>query len=140
MRNNELLEATLHAVEDHPELHDQSWYFTRTHCGTARCYAGWALHLAGYQPWWDGNHRLTNMVMAPGQQAPYTASCIARNLLGLTYPEGVTLFAPCNTVGMLQEMIKDLCNGDELRDLSYYMPPEMRLSLEGCDPLALVAL
>lgn len=120
MRNNDLLEATLHAIEDHPELHDQSWYFTRTHCGTAMCFAGWACQLAGYRAaYWTGD--MTSHVAAPGGREAHDAFDTAQDLLGLTRREAITLFGGGNTLAALQYMVKDLCNGDEIRSHEYYM-------------------
>lgn len=122
MRNNTLIEASLHAVMTHPERHDQTWYFRMGECGTVMCYAGWTCHLAGYDPAWQGT-TLAHKVRAAGLPAAYNAFTVARDLLGLTQAEATTLFAPCNTTEMLQQMVKDLVNGDELQDLDHYMYP-----------------
>lgn len=35
------------AIEQQPHLHRQTAWVTQTHCGTAYCFAGWALKLDG---------------------------------------------------------------------------------------------
>lgn len=39
--------AILDEIEKNPMLFDVTWWRTETACGTARCRAGWAIHLAG---------------------------------------------------------------------------------------------
>lgn len=48
--NTELLKRTLQHIEDHPETWDQAtWRNPDAECGTACCFAGWAVTLAGGQ-------------------------------------------------------------------------------------------
>jgi hypothetical protein len=48
--NKELLKRTLQHIEDNPETWDQAtWRNPDAECGTACCFAGWAVTLAGGQ-------------------------------------------------------------------------------------------
>lgn len=98
-RNIELLQETMQWLKDHPELHDQSDYWTS--CGTPLCFAGWATHLNGLT-----RQRLRDAYMQTRDYAAFA--------LGLTRDEALTLFASGNTIPMLELMVKDLVNGDVL--------------------------
>lgn len=105
-RNIELLQRTMQYIKDHPNQHDQYDYWTT--CGTPSCFAGWALHLNGItrQQVCDHPYFMTG---------EYAAS-----VLGLTCDEKLWLFSPVNTIPMLELMVKDLVNGDEMRDWAQY--------------------
>ena len=51
--NAELAYRVLDRIDAQPELWRQAWYFTRTECGTAACFAGWACLLSGEEPDYD---------------------------------------------------------------------------------------
>lgn len=104
-RNIALLEQTMQYLQDHPGQHDQTEYFNT--CGTPSCYAGWAIHLAGY-----------NESDARCETVP---AIFAAQLLGLTQEESDYMFAGANTREMLALMVKDLVNGDELRPYNDYV-------------------
>lgn len=113
MRNIPLLESVMQQIIDHPELHFQRTYFADTDCGTAGCFAGWACMLAGLKPakdWFS--------VLVDGR--PDSTFAVARALLGIPAPEAKILFDIGNTRRMLQLMVKDLINGDQLRDNDFY--------------------
>ncbi|MGB3483983.1 MAG: hypothetical protein WBB07_17425 [Mycobacterium sp.] len=119
-RNVELLERTMQHIDDHPELHDQADWANS--CGTAACFAGWSALLAFGTSVLDGygfelpapfNDRL------PNGNHPRMSIQAAR-LLGLTKAEAETLFDANNTRDMLRLMVKDLANGDDLRELDEY--------------------
>jgi hypothetical protein len=115
-RNTELLERTMQQIMDHPELHAQyTWVGETTECGTAMCFAGWACVLHGYKV--EARAQGT-WIYDRNQTVPIPAT--ARRLLGLTGMEASTLFDGNNTRPMLQAMVKDLVNGDALRDLDHY--------------------
>lgn len=105
MRNVVLLESTMQQIVDHPELHDQRLYLSRSECGTTACFAGWACMLSGWTP------SQLDWVSIPG---------LAARELGLDIPESALLFDPGNTRAMLQLMVKDLVNGDQLRSQDEY--------------------
>lgn len=106
-RNVELLEKTIQHIEDYPEDHDQTRWFTE--CGTASCFAGWAWNLAGRN--YDNFLAYTNLSLCHFS---------AQSLLGLTTNEALILFYEFNTRDMLKLMVKDLVNGDDLRDREEY--------------------
>lgn len=101
-RNVPLLQATMQHIIDHPEQHDQSVFA----CGTAACFAGRAAILSGWSV--RDVNRAWHMWKAGGL------------LLGITYEETTTLFAPDNTSTMLELMVQDLINGDQLRLQPHY--------------------
>ena len=115
MVNTPLLERVLGEIKARPELHDQSGFFTPTECGTAMCFAGWACHLSGLEQVQPGTY--CSAVMTP--HGVDGAGSAARVALGLTGVQAGILFSPANTVSMLEEMVKDLANGD-MRDWEYY--------------------
>lgn len=102
-RNIELLEKTMQHIKDDPTTWDQSTYWNE--CGTPGCFAGWACHLAGY------NRAQARMMGGDGN-----TSAFAAKLLGLNDCESFHLFNATNTLPELELMVKDLVNGDELRD------------------------
>ena len=105
-RNVELLQRTMQYIMDHPEQHDQRHWVVNTDCGTAACFAGWAMILSG--------RKITS-----GSSSSYIGR-EARELLGLTRVESMTLFCGDNTRPALQLMVKDLVNGGELRPVHSY--------------------
>jgi hypothetical protein len=121
MINTPLLEEVLGNIEMHPEQHDQTWFFQATDCGTAMCFAGWTCDVAGYNPQWNEYLMSANVRLNDGPSL--LAWDVARGLLGLTQREATILFAPCNTLDMLQHIVKDLANGTELRELDSYLYP-----------------
>jgi hypothetical protein len=119
-RNVELLEETMQYIKDHPELHRQGWWFTKQSCGTAACFAGWAVTLKGYMPVFDVGDWRAEVVALPGDRREFDTPYLAQQLLGLTLNERETLFEASNTSEMLELMVKDLVNGDELMGSHHY--------------------
>lgn len=115
-RNTELLEQTMRHIIDHPRTHDQTSYFTA--CATPSCFAGWAIFLAGYRMVDSECLYPEGLACRSGHLAPYGAH--AAELLGLAGEEAKTLFCGGNTREMLALMVKDLVNGDELKEYGDY--------------------
>lgn len=114
MRNVPLLEATMQQIADHPELHNQRWFITQNECGTAGCYAGWAVMLSGFNKF-----SLNGAEVVIGGEH-HNISAVAMDLLGLNIWEALTLFDARNTRAMLELMVKDLVNGDSLDGTDSY--------------------
>jgi hypothetical protein len=89
-------------IKDHPEQHDQSVFA----CGTSACFAGWAAILSGWS--------------ARDVQRNWNMWATGAELLGIDAHSAAFLFAPWNTISMLESMVQDLVNGDELRTSSEY--------------------
>lgn len=109
-RNIELLEKTMQYIKDHPHDHNQGEWW----CGTTGCFFGWAVHLSGLELEKDWT------VITPGQWAGNFLPETAAELLGLTQDEAATLSNGGNTIAMLELMVKDLVNGDKLKDQRHY--------------------
>lgn len=123
-RNVELLERTMQFINDNPQRHYQGQYFVKRSCGTACCFAGWALLLGGmseddivWSTTGHGKHIRRNTDTEDAWMA-------AKNLLGLEENEWQTLFHANNTGAQLQLMVKDLVNGDVIRPLNEYRETE----------------
>ncbi|MES9516585.1 hypothetical protein ACIQYW_19075 [Rhodococcus erythropolis] len=87
--NIEFAEEVYQYLIDHPDEHNQGQWTKTTPCGTVRCIAGTACHLAG--------HGITTASILTGALA-YTA----RKLLGLTAWEADRLFhCPDNEAALL---------------------------------------
>jgi hypothetical protein len=114
--NTQLLEQVMTHIEDHPEQHDQSVWVDE--CGTAACFAGWACLLSGWQvgPRWDFNGPLISPDTLIEKDTPEAAV----DLLGIDIYDADRLFDARNTLPMLALMVKDLMNGEELRDWKCY--------------------
>lgn len=123
-RNVELLQQTMQYIKDHPEQHMQDiWVTDFALCGTAACFAGWASLLDGMSA--IKLLRLSEGIEAvriPGEGGRWRSavSIHASSILGLTREEADILFGGTNTTPTLELMVKDLVNGDELRDQEYY--------------------
>lgn len=103
-RNVELLEATLQFIKDNPDKHNQNMW-----CGTAQCFAGWAIALKGWERYTD------DLPMVQREGLALRIPTAAKNELGLSEYEALILFDGSNTVDMLELMVKDLVNGAPLR-------------------------
>lgn len=117
MANIEELQRTMTEILDHPEHWDQSAWV----CGTTGCFAGLTAMRHG---WRDINrHRFEELppragwMFHRGFAQPQHAPTIARCILQLTNDEAERLFFHATTVEMLEQMIKDLANGEDLYDL-----------------------
>lgn len=117
MPNTELLERVLQHITDHPEAHDQTtWARPDPDCGTAACFAGWTCSLAGYQL--VPSHNWAAQVIVNGERRSIKHT--ATELLDLEPAQARTLFAGGNTLVHLQMMVKDLVNGEQLRETEAY--------------------
>lgn len=109
--NVELLEQTMQHIKDHPEQHAQE-----TWCGTAQCFGGWAANFAGYE-----TTMCDGLLMHCTKSGNLVVTVdAARAELGLSEGESAVLFHSGNTIPMLELMVKDLVNGDALRDATEY--------------------
>lgn len=109
MRNVELLEETLQFIKDNPDKHDQE-----TFCGTAQCFAGWAVALEG----WSMSDLGGLWVEKDGEVRD--VDDLAQELLGINQAEADNLFSGGNNIADLELMVKDLVNGSPLRDRMKY--------------------
>lgn len=110
MINVELLEQTMQQIKDHPEQHNQAWWFSEAVCGTSMCFAGWACALSGWRAcnWSEG---FASDVEKGGVVAD--VSIKAAELLGLDFDvanDDRGLFSASNTVDDLERMVKDMAN------------------------------
>lgn len=85
------------------------WVAPDHSCGTVACFAGWACMLDGMD---------TEALIRANVQ--FHVAEQAANRLGLSLDEAVDVFDPSNTLSMLELMVKDLVNGESLRDRSEY--------------------
>lgn len=114
--NVELLEQVMQHITDHPEQHNQNFWVDE--CGTAGCFAGWAALLSGWRvgPAWNFN----GPMISPDTLVEKDVCGVARDLLNLDAYDAQTLFCATNTRPMLALMVKDLANGETLRDSDEY--------------------
>ena len=128
--NVELLEQTMQYINDHPEQHNQATWLTD--CGTASCFAGWACHLSG----WNLFYKVESVgtVNVAGEFTPVALSTAmarkdertcnvadaASSELGITWDDRVVLFAAGNSRDVLNLMVKDLVNGENIRQRHEY--------------------
>lgn len=125
-RNVELLEKTMQYIKDHPEKHQQgTWVNFQADCGTAACFAGWTCLLEGMDLKKLQSPAGTEYLLMPDdsradEDGDVEIQQVAGDLLGLTGQETNTLFCGINSQPMLELMVKDLVNGDDLRDLYDY--------------------
>jgi hypothetical protein len=118
MINTPLLDAVMTHIKDHPELHNQSDWFTPTDCGTAMCFAGMACHLSGMRQTLPGS-RSPRVITPVGEIM--SARKAAQTELGLSDRQQHILFSSSNTRPMLEQMVKDLSNSGDLHgDEDYY--------------------
>lgn len=108
--NTELLEKTMQHIKDNPDQHMQSTWcnpaggaFNHS-CETTACFAGWAMILSGkYKA-----HQVEEL-SAKSQE-------VAAELLGISWEEACLMFAPARSRVELELMVKDLLNGERLKD------------------------
>src|SRR6478609_3488156 len=110
--NLPLLRKVLEHIDAHPEEWRQDSWATRTSasaCGTAFCFAGHAVVLAGGELLWDKETGVAFEVTMPDGSTSRIAAA-AREALGLTCVEASDLFYAVNarqTVQFLAEAIAD---------------------------------
>lgn len=117
MINEELLTQTLEQIDNHPEDWNQKVWGTTVDlpegntCGTAYCFAGWAVKLAGYEPVFNcGTSRFAYDAHVADEVREIAA--IARDLLGLTWEQANQLFASHNTREDLHLITKKIIEGE----------------------------
>jgi hypothetical protein len=98
-----------------PGWNQQKWVDINT-CGTAFCYAGWALHLTGWQAVRlkdEGTpDHLSEVMVKDGRILRWMEiGAAARDLLGLTNEEADALFAEENTIEDLKELVDSIVSG-----------------------------
>lgn len=143
MANVELLERVLTYIKDHPEDHRQKVWAEMSSCGTAMCFAGWAVALSGSRFLWDNapaafSHQAhyctvpeeSPMAIEPGDHWVYREiedfdielgegeriayiSDTAMHLLDLTFKQANELFDSDNTLEEIEEIVKDIINEQE---------------------------
>ena len=77
-----LLWEVLEQVIDHPELHDQTNWRSRTKCGTVRCIAGWSAFLGGFRDAWSHIEDIDRetLVLSPEGEILYVENAALRAL------------------------------------------------------------
>ncbi|WP_234551486.1 hypothetical protein [Rhodococcus qingshengii] len=101
--NIEFAEEVYQYLIDHPDEHNQGQWTKTTPCGTVRCIAGTACHLAGYE--------ITAAFGVTGALA-YTA----RKLLGLTAWEADRLFFLTDNTAALHLFREYIDRAEDERD------------------------
>lgn len=105
--NKDLLRRTMTYIEEHPKEWDQDTWAAKTVCGTAFCFAGHAVRLAGHK-----------IVFLPGDD---TATHIADGRmiedaaieeLGLRKYQADELFSGGNTLDELRSFVTEYINDD----------------------------
>lgn len=99
------------AIESNPTAHDQKYWVRDTNvCGTTRCIAGWAIHLAGgYELMWSteqfGNDSVTVADFAYGASGVrYEIADLAAAEMGLNEDEMYDLFWTGDNEGALAKL------------------------------------
>jgi len=110
MANIELLNKVMNHIELHPNQHDQTVWAERTVCGTAMCFAGWAVVLSGGKIAFAGNSTRTSQCRIDG--AMDDIDLVAERLLGLSMDDANDLFGPTNTIEDLREIVDMLIERD----------------------------
>lgn len=120
--NVALLKATLAHIKAHPETWEQSDWSTPTKCGTAYCFAGWAVLLGtGPSGQVDEDDEVPRKALpnedeieehfddAPASAGYVHVAVAARHLLGLTHDDAEALFGGGNELADLEHMVAELC-------------------------------
>jgi hypothetical protein len=97
-----LLKETYNYIVEHPEQHNQRhWQLWKTssNCGTAYCFAGMAVHLAGY----DIN---VHDCVKEWQDSPHVSD-VARELLGLDPEQAGMLFRGENSIDRIRQLLEE---------------------------------
>jgi hypothetical protein len=102
MVNIEMTRKVLEYIKDHPEEHSQEhWWVTYTDaggCGTTRCMAGTAVHLAGMN--------------APGRRTMNSTWIkMGADILGLSFADAELMFISCNDLVELYRVANMYSNG-----------------------------
>lgn len=117
MPNTDLLRRTLTQIEAHPETWDQKNWGIETDCGTAYCFAGWAVVLSDLPLDWDleedefENQRV--VANRTSEDAPLgfrlrSIFHVAKQLLDLSMPQAEHLFHADNSLDELRSQVAEL--------------------------------
>jgi hypothetical protein len=124
MANIQKCEAVLAHITMNPESHDQTSWASMAECCTACCFAGWAAVLNGWRLSWENEGhqmgRYTSWVVRPGGDLELISE-VAREVLELTPRESGVLFHGANTLTDLEQMVKNLANGDPIEANTGYI-------------------
>lgn len=112
--NVPLARKVMEHIVENPDEWDQAEYGQRTECGTAFCFAGHTVLLAGHDVSW--------MECPCGEGAPHffsssttngeSISFVARRQLGLAYQEARELFSGGNTIADLWRLLEAYSDGE----------------------------
>jgi hypothetical protein len=118
MPNTELGYRVLDYIEAHPQEWDQRIYLRKDHCGTAACFAGWAVLLSGDQPdWSEGwpaevgdtfSGEATDTVRVVSDGALDGVGARATDLLDITGEAAADLFAASNDLDDLRTLTAEI--------------------------------
>lgn len=107
--NVPLLTKVLDHITEHPDEWRQSWWATKTECGTACCVAGWATVFSGHELSFSPHH-------ADEMWASYTADGemiedVAKRELGLDDEAAEALFQASNSRSALWYFAEQMSGG-----------------------------
>lgn len=106
--NAELAWKTLDHIDQHPELHNQGWWFQQEETLVLACYAGRAAMLAGAVPVFDSEFSsFSSYVRTPDGEMDFVGG-YAERLLGVTNVQAAKLFYGGNTRDRLEELVRDI--------------------------------
>ncbi len=98
-----LLKETYNYIMEHPWEHNQRTWGVKNSCGTAYCFAGHAVLLAGYKITFD-SEGFANLVDTPhGKQR---IEYLAKELLGLKDHEATRLFNASNSHTRIRSILE----------------------------------
>jgi len=117
--NKVLLQQTLTYIKRYPDTWYQGDWSLQTDCGTAHCFAGWAVKLGGVTLDEDDEVLRASLPSPdelqkhidddPASPGYVHVSVAARHLLGLTPEQAEELFSGANAVEDLERIVAELC-------------------------------
>ena len=110
--NKKLLRKVLRYIKTHPKEWDQDIWGEKKPCGTAFCFAGHALAMAGAKLRWskpdeDGWQEL-DAVRFPHRAYETNISRAAQRVLGLTGDQAGYLFGGSNTLKEIESIVSNI--------------------------------
>ena len=111
--NTAELVAIYQYIKAHREEWDQSFWAQKTACGTAYCFAGFAIARAGAEPDWDRSYyvpRTDFCTLSNGETRLIDG--YAQDLLGLDSKQADDLFYAGNSLDDIREMIEAITGVD----------------------------
>lgn len=113
MTNTDLLKRTLAHIEANPSEWQQSSWAARTDCGTAYCFAGWAVKLSKPDavPYFESNESDVTF-LARSEGDVFDIEDLAIDLLDIECDEADQLFAPSNSLDDLRRLVGELTDPD----------------------------